>query len=182
MSWDIFKQNIISKSQNPRIIKNSEDMAILYATEYQNCIKRGGDLINKIPLRSGNFDTMVDLFKLSFALGSRSKIPFDIIGTMGKGVMAYWAGARLQPFPIPNIPAPGSIKNILVLSGIVINPGIWTPSIPPIPSPTPDPFIDLFVLSAKIHLNTVSGFIFTLSTYPPSVISPGVILWNSYRV
>lgn len=181
MSWDIFKQNIKIKTDNPSSISNSKDVAELYANEYDAAVKRGFDTIHKTTIDSGNFDIMVRLFEVAFLLGSVSPIPFDIVGALGKGVQAYWAGARLRPIPIPTIPAPGSTGNLFTLQNIVINPGVFPPQPPIPPTPSSDTILNQFVLASKLHLTSVSGIILTVSTYPP-IIAPGVIQWTGYQI
>ena len=91
----------------------------------------------------------------------------------------------MNPFPIPPIPAPGAIQNIVVSQNICINPGTW-----PVPIPLPavlssNFFIDIFVLSAQIHLLTLKGMIYTTSLFPsaPSPIpGPGIINWSMYII
>lgn len=41
-------------------------------------------------------------------------------------------GAIMRNFPIPIIPAPGSIANVAVLSNVVLSPGVWGPPQPTI--------------------------------------------------
>ena len=91
-----------------------------------------------------------------------------IIKELGNAVKAYWAGATMNPFPIPPIPA-FAIQNIVVTNNICINPGI---GFVPIELPavlSPNFFIDIFVLSAQIHLLTLKGMIYTTSMYPSNL-------------
>ena len=91
----------------------------------------------------------------------------------------------MNQFPIPLIPAPGSVQNILVISNTVVNPGVW-PTLPPTPpNNTPTLLIDSFILAATIHLSTISGIINTTSLYPsvPAPIpAPGIIPWSGYTI
>ena len=132
MSWEIFKQNILRRANSPESIQDIDAVAKLWATEYDACMKRGGDIVNRVAIKKGNVEIMEQLFKAALLKGQSSNVPFDLVGELGKGVIAYWNGAVLNEFPIPIIPAPGTIQNIAVTSNVVVNPGTW---IPPIPSP-----------------------------------------------
>ena len=109
----------------------------------------------------------------------------DFLADIGKAVEGYWTGATLQPFPIYPIPAPGSIQNIILNSGLVTNPGKW-PKVPfEIPTKSCLTFIEAFVMFAKIHLFTLQGMFMTTSLYPsvPSPIpAPGVANWVGYMI
>jgi hypothetical protein len=132
MSWEIFKQNILRRANSPDSIQDVDTVAKLWATEYDACMKRGGDVVNRVAIKKGNTEIMEQLFRAALLKGQSSTAPFDLVGELGKGVIAYWTGAIMNEFPIPLIPAPGSIQNIAVTSNIVVNAGVW---IPPIPSP-----------------------------------------------
>jgi hypothetical protein len=80
---------------------------------------------------------MESLFKIALLAGQSTNGPYDLVGAMGNGVIAYWTGATLNEFPIPILPAPGSVQNIGVTSNLVVSPGVWQPplvtvSVPPI--------------------------------------------------
>jgi hypothetical protein len=129
MSWQIFKDNILRYANNPDSIQDIDTVAKLYATEYDAAIKRGFDTINNISLAKGNVEGMTQLFKAALLKGQSSTADYDLIGEMGKGVLAYWSGASLNNFPIPIIPAPGSTVNVSVVSDSVTSPGVWQPPI-----------------------------------------------------
>ena len=97
----------------------------------------------------------------------------------------YWAGAQMNPFPIPLIPAPGSIQNISVSNNVCIKSGTW-PEYPPIfATSNQELMIDQFILAAIIHLFTIGGIIQTTSLYPSAptpVPAPGIIQWNGYLI
>jgi uncharacterized protein YcbK (DUF882 family) len=159
MSWEIFKQNILAKANNPDSIKDIDTVAKLYATEYDAAIKRGGDTINRVAVKKGNTEIMEQLFKAALQKGLSSTQPYDLVGEMGKGVLAYWQGALLNEFPLPLIPSPGAISNIGVTSNIVTNPGTWTPPITTPSVETPLPEIPTAILLDEIpdDNNTVEG-------------------------
>ena len=144
MSWQQFKNNIQRVSDNPAGIPDTATIAKLYAQEYDACMKRGGDTINRVAIQKGNVELMEKLFKAALDKGLTSKEPYDLVGEMGKGVLAYWTGGVMNNFPTPIIPSVGAIANISVTSNIVTNAGTWTPSVslPPnpvvIPPPTPE--------------------------------------------
>jgi len=137
MSWQLFKQNILAVANRPEGIPDIDTIARLYADEYDAAVKRGGDLLHGIPIANGNKLLMEQFFKLALQKGLTATGPYDLVGEMGNGVKAYWAGARMkntgvrpgQPLPIvPPVP-----KVTAIQTNLVLNNGIW---IPPIPSPT----------------------------------------------
>ena len=126
MSWEIFKQNVLRVANNPQSINDIDIVAKTYATEYDAAVKRGGDTVNGIPIEIGNVEIMEQIFKSALQKGLSSTEPYDLVGEMGKGVVAYWAGATMRP-DIPEIPAIGASQNTGVIRNIVINPGTWAP-------------------------------------------------------
>jgi len=187
MSWSLFKANIIRKT-NPYTTNNTiDDVATIWADEYDAAVKRGKDFINLESVQGGNKEIMKTLFRVSLlkGLATPSGQNFSLINEFGNGVKAYWAGAQMRPFPIPLIPAPGSIQNIAVNSNVVINTGTWPQYPPLIPVSKPDIMVDLFILAALIHLFSIGGIIQTTSLYPsiPAPIpAPGIIPWSGYLV
>lgn len=135
MSWEIFKQNILNVANNPDGIPDIDTIADLYAREYDSAIKRGGDSINNVSVKTGNVDAMRNIFRAALQKGLSSKAGYDLVGEMGNGVLAYWGGATLNEFPIPKIPATGATQNIGVISNIVTNPGTWQPIVYADPPP-----------------------------------------------
>jgi hypothetical protein len=159
MSWEIFKNNILAKANNPESIKDIDTVAKLYATEYDACMKRGGDTINRVALKKGNIEIMEQLFKAALQKGLSSTTPYDLVGEMGKGVLAYWQGAILNEFPFPLIPSPGAISNIGVTSNIVTTPGTWTPAItiPGVETPVPEVSTEDLLKEIPDDNNTLEG-------------------------
>lgn len=129
MSWEIFKQNILKVSDNPESISSTDMIADLYAKEYDAAIKRGFDTTHKIPIKRGNVELMKQLFKLALEKGLTQKGEYDLVGAMGDGVLAYWAGAVMQEIPVPTIPAIGATSNIAVTSNLVVSNGVWRKSV-----------------------------------------------------
>ena len=129
MSWDIFKQNILSVVTNPETINSTDSIADLYAKEYDAAIKRGSDNLFQSKMKKGNVDTLKLFIKSAFDTGVSQKEPFDLVGEMGKGVLAYWAGAQLDPSSIPSPPstppAIGAVQNLQITSISCLNAGQW---------------------------------------------------------
>ena len=140
MSWQIFKDNIVRMSDNPDAIPDIDTVAKTYAREYDAAIKRGKDTIEGVSLQKGNVEIMEALFKVALQKGLTSTEPYDLIGEMGKGVIAYWGGAIMNNFPNPKTLPPGAVSNISVTSNIVMDPGKWQASaIPPASARFNDP-------------------------------------------
>jgi hypothetical protein len=127
MSWEIFKNNILNVANNPDQIRSIEQVAELYAREYDAAIKRGKDTLNGVTLQKGNVDAMKQLFLIALQKGLTSTQPYDLVGEMGKGVLAYWSGGTMNLLPVPIIPAVGAVANIGVVSNSISNPGQWQP-------------------------------------------------------
>ena len=129
MSWQIFKQNVLRVMSNPDAINDIDLVARTLATEYDAAVRRGGDTVNSVALKTGNLQIMEQLFKAALQKGLTSTEPYDLVGELGQGVIAYWTGATLNEFPFPLIPAAGSTQNVGVVSNIVVNAGVWAPAI-----------------------------------------------------
>jgi hypothetical protein len=138
MSWQTFKDNILNLSNSPESIADVDIVAKTYANEYDAAIKRGKDSLHQISLQKGNVEAMTQLFKAALLKGQTSTAPYDLVGEMGKGVIAYWSGATMNNFPTPIIPATGATSNVSVVTNIVVNPGQWTPPIASPSIPTQD--------------------------------------------
>jgi hypothetical protein len=166
---------------------NINEVATIWAEEYDACVKRGKDFINFESVQTGNLELMKTLFRVALLKGLTTPpgVDFSLVNEFGNGVKAYWVGAQMRPFPIPLIPAPGSIQNIAVNSNVVINVGTW-PLYPPLkPARKQEMMVNMFILAAVIHLFSIGGIIQTTSLYPsaPSPIpAPGVISWTGYLI
>ena len=188
MSWSLFKKNILRKT-NP--IKNPslsiDTVATIWADEYDAVVKRGKDLLNLESIQKGNKDLAKALFQIALLKGLATPpgTDFSLVNEFGNGVKAYWMGAQMNPFPIPLIPAPGTIQNIVVNSNIASNPGTW-PMYPPLkPASKQVIMVNMFILAATVHLFSVGGIIQTTSLYPsaPSPVpAPAVISWTAYLI
>ena len=182
MSWQSFKDELKPYLDNPSAGKDISDFAKAFAGAYDNAIKQGGDLINRVKVQNGNKDllelfTVLALIKGVFDTTGN----FNLLNELGKAVEMYWTGATLNNFPIPKIPAPGSTSNIGVQQNLVTNPGRW-PQVPfVIPTTKTEVFLNAFILAATIHLLGISGSITTTSLYPPNgVPNTGFLTWNIY--
>jgi lysophospholipase L1-like esterase len=142
MSWELFRQNVLNVVSQPENINNIKLVARTYATEYDACIRRGGDLINKIPLVKGDVIGMTRIFERALSNGLNSRVPYDLTGEMGKGVIQYWTNAQLSIITPPVVTfeqiAASATANLVASSNVVIKPGVWksTKSQAPAPPPT----------------------------------------------
>jgi hypothetical protein len=183
MSWSIFKKNINTFFENVDNADSTQRVAKKITQEYDLCMRRGFDTLNNIPIQKGNTELMESLLLISLNSGLFNKTNFDFIGSLGPAITAYWTGAIMNTFPIPIIPAPGSVVNILVVSNNILSPGVWNPQPPLMPTKSKTLLTDLFVLAATIHLQSISGLITTTSLYPPiGTPAPGIIFWTGYTV
>lgn len=159
MSWGIFKQNVLRVMNNPAAINNIDLVAKTFAIEYDAAIRRGGDTINRVAIKTGNIQAMEQLFKSALQRGVSSSQPYDLVGEMGQGVLSYWTGATLNEFPLPIIPAVGSVQNVGVVSNIVTNTGIWAPTItiPSIPIAETEIPVEFLLETIPDDNNTVEG-------------------------
>ena len=187
MSWTLFKVNMLLYMNNPLAINAPAQYAVKFVTEYDSCMRRGGVMIGKEPVMAGNIPLMTSLMNLSHmsALTATTPSGHAFIKDIGTAVKGYWTGATMMPFPTYPIPAPGSIQNLFMQSGMVTNPGTW-PSVPfEVPTTSCLTFLSAFAMFAKIHLFTIQGMFMTTSLYPsaPSPIpAPGVVNWHAYNI
>ncbi len=184
MSWQIFKNNIVSFSNNVNAIQSVEAVAKKYADEYDACIKRGGvKYLNSIPLtNSPNKEAMENLFLIALKIGASSKVPYQLVTEMGKGVLAYWGGASLQGIP-PTLPAIGTTINIASNANYINNVGQWNPVPPTPPTKEVGLLVDSFILAAQLHLTTIQGVINTTSlSIALGSPGPGLVYWTGYAI
>jgi len=166
--------------QSHSVGKNMPGFAKAFTLAYDTAIKSGKESISPIPVMKGNtsgMEAQINSF-LSTTQNSKSLTLLDVIGP---AVITYWTGATMMLIP-PLPPAPGSIKNIALVQGTVLNAGSWSP-IPVPPNNNPSTFLDAFISAAKIHLTTVNGLYVTVSAYPPfGAPAPGALPWVGYMV
>lgn len=91
MSYDIFKQNMLTFMRNQPNIASKEQFAKKLVQEYDSLIKRGFDTLNGIPLQQGNTALMEDVLNgvLNTAF-QQSSGEHAIITNMGRAFQAYW--------------------------------------------------------------------------------------------
>ena len=138
MSYELFKQNMLSYMQNQKNIGSKEDFAKKLVQEYDALIKRGFDTQNGIKLEQGNTKlmetTLVGVLNVAFQQKSGEHA---IITNLGTAFKSYWSGATMSLIspPTPTIIPP--TIHIAQTSNFITNPGIWNPTdvtiIPPKP-------------------------------------------------
>jgi len=123
MSWTLFKVNVLKSMVSFQFSKDMDAFADFYANEYDQCIKRGGDMLYGVPIMNGNVSGMSDVIKRALKKGQDSGGEnFNILQEIYPAAFdAYWLGAEMAPIPNPLLkpagwqstpPAPGSIMNI----------------------------------------------------------------------
>ena len=180
MSWNRFKQELLPQMNGLQFGRDSKRFARAITRSYDSTIKSGNSNLTMIPLSKGNTkgmeDTIVQL--LQSTTFSKNKTLLDVIGP---AVLQYWSGASLFLLP-PLLPAPKTIKNILVTSAPILSVGKWT-KIPVGPNVNSEIFLNAFIQSAKIHLTTIKGTHFCISQYPPPAPpAPAVLPFVGYYV
>ena len=128
MSYDIFKQNMLSYMQNQQGIGSKEDFAKKLVQEYDSLIKRGRDTKNGITISKGNTESMEStLISVLNAAFQQSSGEHAIITNMGRAFQAYWTGAtmNLMPPPLPTLTPAGVMVHITQVSNTITNPGTW---------------------------------------------------------
>jgi hypothetical protein len=121
--WTIFGLNVLKAMATFQYAFDTEGFARFYANEYDACIKRGGDMMNGVPIINGNVNGMVDVIERALKKGIESKgSNFNLLEEICPAAFeAYWMGAEMAPIPNPLLrpagwqstpPAPGAIMNI----------------------------------------------------------------------
>ena len=185
MSFQTFKANMNSYMSNQGGIGSYNNFALKLTTEYDMCIKRGFQTVNSIPILLGQNATMLNLVTLACTIAlSKTEGLHTFADDIGKGVVAYWAGAQLQPGLPPPTPAVGAILNITTTAAPCTSPGTWTPVGPLNPTYNINLFLDLLIASMKQHLTTLVFTYSTISQYPgaPPPVAPGVLVAQGYTV
>lgn len=123
MAWTLFRINVLKSMVSFQFSKDTDAYAEFYATEYDRCIKRGGDMIYGVPVMNGNVSGMADVIKRALKKGQDSDGEnFNLLAEIYPSAFdAYWLGAEMSPIPNPllkpggwpsTLPAPGAIMNI----------------------------------------------------------------------
>lgn len=127
MSYDNFKQSMLSYMRNQRAIGSKEDFAKKLVQEYDGLVHRGYDTINKITVSTGNTGsmetTLVSILNTAF---QQSAGEHPLYTNLGPAFQAYWTGATMNLFPAPlptTIPAPAI--HISQVSNSIVNTGTW---------------------------------------------------------
>ena len=183
MSWKQFRDNVLRVVSDPSKIASTQQVADVFANEYDACIKRGGDTVNKIRVRTGNIELMKLSFNSELQNGLTQTTPYQLVTNMGRGVIKYWQTAVLDTNLIPITTPLGAAANIKHDSNKITDAGLW-PNMPPI-SPTNSyaSIVDSFILASFIHLSKIKGEIYTTSVYPPvGIPAPGTVPWTGYFI
>lgn len=121
--WTLFGLNVLKAMASFQYASDVEGFARFYAEEYDKCIKRGGDMINGVPIINGNVNAMSEVIANAMKKGIESKgSNFNLLQEICPAAFeAYWTGAEMAPIPNPLLrplgwqstpPAPGAIMNI----------------------------------------------------------------------
>jgi hypothetical protein len=121
--WAIFKLNVLTAMVTGQFKADPDEFAEFYAKEYDNCIKRGGDMLYGVNVINGNVQGMADAIKAAFKKGTDSVGEnYNVLSEIYPAAFdAYWMGAEMSP--IPNFllkpggwattpPAPGTVMNL----------------------------------------------------------------------
>jgi hypothetical protein len=127
MSYDIFKQNMLSYMRNQRAIGSKEDFAKKLVQEYDSLVHKGYDIVNKITISTGNTElmesTLIGILNTAF---QQSAGEHPLYTNLGPAFQAYWTLATLNSFPPPlptAIPIPAI--HIAQVSNSILNTGTW---------------------------------------------------------
>ena len=123
MSWIIYEINVLTAISTFQYANDTEGFAYFIAKEYDQCIKRGGDMIYGVPVLNGNVTGMANVITNAFKKGKESgEENFNILEEIYPSAFdEYWLGAEMAPLPNPLLrpggwqstpPAPGTIMNI----------------------------------------------------------------------
>jgi hypothetical protein len=184
MSWKQFEKEVGDRME-ANGFSDATEFAKFFTTKYDECIKRGFDLVTFNTVLNANTDFMEAMINIAntTAIAAQTSSLYDLYFNMlGDAVTAYWMGAKLTIFFTPIIPAPGTTMNIGVTDNSVTNVGVWPKTKVP-PMKNVRIFLKTFVSFAKIHLFTIQGLCSTISLYPPlGTPSPALIQWQGFKV
>jgi hypothetical protein len=186
--FDILSAAGVDKGSLPNIISNAI-FAKNLSEEYDKVIKSGFTLF-PLPGRAfqGGNANLMGITLLGILNKTKLDKNGDLLRDIGPAIQAYWVGASHSKLPIPNtdsfpppkFPAIGAVSNISTSIGFCFSPGVWTPLIVA-PNGEPAPFLLNFIISANLHLMTLTGMYFVQCAYPPPAPpGPGVSPWQSY--
>lgn len=183
MSWKEFEKEVGDRLE-ANGFNDPTEFAKFFTQKYDECIRRGIDLVTFNTILQGNkefMEAMIDIANMTSIAAQTSSLYDLYFNMLGDAVTAYWTGATLTTFFIPIIPAPGTLLNIGVTENFVTNPGVWVKmKVPPMKDVRT--FLKNFTSLAKIHLMTIQGSCFTISQYPDGNIGPAVLQWQGFKV
>ena len=121
--WAIFKLNVLTAMVTGKFKNDPDEFAEFYANEYDQCIKRSGDMLYGVNVINGNVQGMATAIKAAFKKGTDSVGEnYNVLSELYPACFdAYWIGAEMSPLPNPLLkplgwmstpPAPGTIMNI----------------------------------------------------------------------
>ena len=121
--WAIFKLNVLTAMVTGKFKNDPDEFAEFYANEYDQCIKRSGDMLYGVNVINGNVQGMATAIKAAFKKGTDSVgESYNVLSELYPACFdAYWIGAEMSPLPNPLLkplgwmstpPAPGTIMNI----------------------------------------------------------------------
>jgi len=123
MSWILYQTNILRAMASFQFAEDPDGMAEFIAKEYDNCIKRGGDMVYGVPVLNGNVVGMKRIISEAFKKGMESDGDnFNLLAEIYPAAFdEYWLGTEMAPIPNPLLkpggwpstpPAPGTIQNL----------------------------------------------------------------------
>jgi len=186
MGWDLFRRTVrLAMESKPA---SSDIVADVIARQYDFTMRTppSGDYLSKNFVVKGNTELFSAYLKGVFRSQSLSSSHLGIFDKIAQGFPTYWVGAQLSTFSLPPLPPPGlSLPNIAVTANFVVNAGSVTPI--PFPYGTPlttEGFIEQIIIRARLHLPTISGQMVVVAQSPtiPPVPTPGILIWQGYKV
>lgn len=185
MAFSVFKENMLLYMGNQNGIESYQDWSRKFANEYDLLIRRGYQTINQVSIQKGNKELLENMVNVACvqALQVREG-QHDIINGIGRAIVQYWIGATLNPFPIPVIPAIGSVQNISTTNAGVTFPGEFPNMGFQFPTNDTGMFLDQLINGMRVHLLSIKGYYSTLSIYPttPPTLAPGYLEWQGYEI
>ena len=96
MSWKQFEKEVVEKLETEGF-KNPDDFAKFFTNKYDECVKRGVDLVTFNPVLNGNKDFMYAMIQLANLVSIAALTPalYDLYFNMlGDAVVGYWLGCQ----------------------------------------------------------------------------------------
>ena len=167
-------------------IVDAQSFAEAFCNAYDKTVKTGKSIIGGVPVGNGNKKIMqaVLISEMLIAKASGKGMFSTLLDLCGTAVIAYWTGAEMAKFPLPNIPCilPPAAQNITTLKAYNLSPGKWT-SIIVGPQTAFEPFLLSFIASAMLHCLTLGGFFqCQCALPPPAPPAPSILPWAGYYV